>query len=103
MSDSVYTMDLNIPDMTRFIIMNKLGTSLIDVYDKMGSTMRKNDVLKIGIELFSLIEKLHALKITHQDLKPDNILFGEQITNEQIKSTSNTVKCEKLELIQRKG
>ena len=49
LSDSVYTGNLKINDMTRFIIMEKLGTSLIDVYDKMGNTMRKNDVLKIGI------------------------------------------------------
>ena len=77
MSDSVYTMDLSIPDMTRFIIMEKLGTPLIDVYDRMGNTMRKTDVLKIGIELFTLIENLHAQGITHQDLKPDNILFGD--------------------------
>ena len=56
--------------------MEKLGTSLIDVYDKIGNTMRKTDVLKIGVELFNLIERLHAEDITHQDLKPDNILFG---------------------------
>ena len=39
--------------------MEKLGSSLIDVYDLTGGKIKKIDVLKIGIELFNLIEKLH--------------------------------------------
>jgi serine/threonine protein kinase len=48
-SDSVCTQGLGIYDMTPFFIMDKLGDSLIDVYEKMGNNMRKTDVLKIGI------------------------------------------------------
>ena len=58
-------MHLNIEDMSRFLVMEKLGTSLIDVYDMIGNRMKKIDVLKIGIELFNLIETLHEKNITH--------------------------------------
>ena len=58
-------MHLNIEDMSRFLVMEKLGTSLIDVYDLIGNRMKKIDVLKIGIELFNLIETLHEKNITH--------------------------------------
>ena len=58
-------MHLNIEDMSRFLVMEKLGTSLYDVYDLIGNRMKKIDVLKIGIELFDLIETLHEKNITH--------------------------------------
>ena len=58
-------MHLNVEDMSRFLVMEKLGTSLIDVYDMIGNRMKKIDVLKIGIELFNLIETLHEKNITH--------------------------------------
>ena len=59
------------------MVMDKLGNSIIDIYEMMGSKMKKIDVLKIGLELFDLIEKLHANGIVHQDIKLDNILFSQ--------------------------
>lgn len=92
-------MHLNIEDMTRFLVMEKLGTSLIDVYETIGNKMKKTDVLKIGIELFNLIEKLHSRKITHQDLKPDNILFDKSYSMDELAPNNKALKCENLELI----
>jgi len=83
-SDAVYTKNLHIEDMTRFMIMEKLGNSLMDVYEFLGSEMKIIDVLKIGLELFSLVEKLHSKCITHQDIKPDNILFDKYVSKSEI-------------------
>lgn len=38
--------------------------------------MGKMDILKMGIKLLDMIEKLHSLDILHQDIKLDNILLS---------------------------
>jgi hypothetical protein len=45
--------------------MEKLGTSLMEIFERSNEKLMKIDVLKIGIELFKLIEKLHSLGIIH--------------------------------------
>ena len=54
-------------------MLEKLGRSIKDMMNG-GSKMLVRDVLKVGIELFKIIEKLHNLGICHQDIKPDNIM-----------------------------
>lgn len=36
------------------------------------------DVVIYGIQLISLIEKLHSIGLNHADIKPDNILINEE-------------------------
>jgi serine/threonine protein kinase len=35
------------------------------------------DVTKIGISMLNIIEHVHSIGITHQDIKPDNILMAD--------------------------
>ena len=103
LSNSSFTNQLGIEDMTRFLIMEKLETALIDVYDYSDSNFKKIDVLKLGIELFNLMEKLHDKDITHQNLKPDNIIFDKFFSKGDLAMGKNILKYEGLDLIQRKG
>ena len=103
LSNSSFTNQLDIEDMTRFLVMEKLETALIDVYDYSDSNFKKIDVLKLGIELFNLMEKLHDKDITHQNLKPDNIIFDKFFSKGDLAMGKNILKYEGLDLIQRKG
>ena len=103
LSNSSFTNQLDIEDMTRFLVMEKLETALIDVYDYSDSNFKKIDVLNLGIELFNLMEKLHDKDITHQNLKPDNIIFDKFFSKGDLAMGKNILKYEGLDLIQRKG
>lgn len=78
----------------KFIIMKKLGINLFDIYDHNCSRLRMIDLLKLGISLVKLVERLHDIGIVHLDIKPDNIVVsqekdqltrGNTITNFKIK------------------
>jgi serine/threonine protein kinase len=77
-SDSFHTLDLDVEDESPFFVMEKLGTSLMDIFDASNQKLMKIDVLKLGIELLKLIEKLHSFDIIHQDIKFDNIMFTQK-------------------------
>jgi serine/threonine protein kinase len=71
-------------DGTYFFVMEKLGTSLMEIFENLDEKLVKTDVLKIGIELFKLVEKLHSFDIVHQDIKFDNILFTKKVPKHKI-------------------
>lgn len=102
-SDSFHTLNLDVDDQTRFFVIKKLGTSLMEVFESSNQKLMKIDVLKIGIELLKLIEKMHAEDIIHQDIKFDNILLSEKIPKSKISKYYINSHFEKLDNIQRQA
>lgn len=100
-SDQFHTKNLDVEDQTRFYVMEKLGTSLMHVFDISNQKLMKTDVLKVGIELLQLVEKLHSHNIIHQDIKFDNILLTKTIPNNRISKWYINSHFEKLDDIQR--
>jgi len=100
-SDSFHTLNLDVEDQSRFFVMEKLGTSLMEVFDASNQKLMKIDVLKLGIELLKLIEKLHSFDIIHQDIKFDNILLTDRFQKENISKCYINSHFEKLDNIQR--
>ena len=56
--------------------MRKLGQSLYKVLDAQEDNIRQIDVLKLGLQLIKLIEKLHEQGVLHLDIKVNNMMFG---------------------------
>jgi serine/threonine protein kinase len=102
-SNNFQTQGLDIEDNTRFMIMEKLGTSVMDILEKLDHKINKIDVLKIGIELLNLIETLHSKEIVHKDIKPDNILLDRNFEDSDILQGYETDYFEKLDELQRQG
>ena len=61
--------------MAKFIVQNRLGKTLSDIFMESRRRLRKADVLKIGVQLLKAIQRLHSIGYLHLDIKPDNILI----------------------------
>jgi len=59
-----------------FFVMERLGVSLVDVLKRNRLKFSYDQVISLGVQLVTGIEKLHDLGYVHCDLKPDNILMG---------------------------
>ena len=59
-----------------FFVMERLGVSLVDILKRNRLKFSYDQVIPLGVQLISTIEKYHELGYVHCDLKPDNILFG---------------------------
>ena len=59
------------------IILEKLGPSIDDLFTRITGQFTLLTVMNIGIALVRLIEKMHQKGFIHCDLKPDNILIGD--------------------------
>jgi serine/threonine protein kinase len=59
----------------KFIVQNRLGKTLSDIFMESRRRLRKADVLKIGVQLLKAIERLHDIGYLHLDIKPDNMLI----------------------------
>lgn len=59
----------------KFIVQNRLGKTLSDIFMESRRRLRKADVLKIGIQLLKAIQRLHDIGYLHLDIKPDNMLI----------------------------
>lgn len=59
-----------------YFITNRFKMSLQDVLNKQKRLFTKKTIWQIGIEITTLLEKLHKLGYIYNDLKPDNICIG---------------------------
>ncbi|GLT85452.1 hypothetical protein SLE2022_036420 [Rubroshorea leprosula] len=58
------------------MVMDMLGPSLWDVWNKNSHTMSIEMVACIAIEAISILEKMHSKGYVHGDVKPENFLLG---------------------------
>lgn len=61
---------------TRFIILERLGESLLDVMKNLGRPLSSKSILAMGSQMVERFRALHGFGIIHRDVKPDNILTG---------------------------
>lgn len=66
----IQTTDFNI------LFMQLLGPSLDEIFNKYQKKFKLCTVYQIGIQIISLLEKLHESRYIHRDIKPNNFLIG---------------------------
>lgn len=64
-----------------FIVQERFGASISDIFDFNESYLKQMDIMKLGIALIKNIQQLHGIGYLHLDLKPDNILMSANITD----------------------
>lgn len=68
--DLIQTSNYNI------MCMELLGPSLEDVYNNHNRKFEPITILKLGIDMVNLLEKMHNTGFIHRDIKPNNFLIG---------------------------
>ena len=82
---------------TYFIVVEKLTTTVTDLFERNDMYFKKIDILKLGIQLVKKIRKLHEIGYVHLDLKPDNFMFNNS-ENAFFNINNNPVLSHKIEL-----
>jgi serine/threonine protein kinase len=70
----VYWFGLNLNN--RVLVMDFIGPSLDNIYNNNRDCFNINGVLKLGINILELIERVHESGIIHRDIKPANFLMN---------------------------
>lgn len=65
---------------SNILIMELLGLSLEDMFNKCNRKFKLSTVFELAIQIISLIQYLHNKKIIHRDIKPNNFLLGSNNT-----------------------
>lgn len=60
-----------------FIVQEKLGMSIKDILKKNNHHFTFICIVNLGIQLLTLLERLHKQGYIHCDIKPDNIMIGD--------------------------
>jgi serine/threonine protein kinase len=66
------------------LIMELLGNSLDQMLNDSSKPFNIGTVLKIGIQIVTLLEKIHDAGYLHRDIKPNNFLIGPENSNDKI-------------------
>lgn len=66
------------------LVMQLLGPSLEDLFNKEHRRFKLQSVYLIAIQLITLLEKLHNTGYIHRDIKPNNFLIGRDDNISQI-------------------
>ena len=66
------------------LVMQLLGPSLEDLFNKEHRRFKLETVYLIAIQLITLLEKLHKAGYIHRDIKPNNFLIGRDDNMSQI-------------------
>jgi serine/threonine protein kinase len=66
------------------MVMQLLGPSLEDLFNKYNRIFKLSTVLPLAIQMVSLLEKLHQAGYIHRDIKPNNFLIGRGKNKSQV-------------------
>ena len=64
-----------------FIIMEKLGKTLLSYMQESESPFSLKTICHLGIELLEALERMHLIGCIHNDLKLDNVLIGDHCSS----------------------
>jgi len=69
-------MDYGDSDGVRFLVMERLGTNLLDLFQTTGCCFTNAQLAEYGEAMLDAVCECHSRKILYVDVKPDNFMLG---------------------------